>query len=331
MLDIQETSLIKFKKDSAVAMQQMKKFCDTDKFILDCRFKAYQRIKQAIKKNKNNEIVFNWSKLPRLLMVNTKLNKETINHKKDFMVYGLSFAPHFVSGFNTCNGLSLGCAKVCLMFTGMGQEFMVNSKGDHTVAIARIIRTILYFKYRNHFIKKLINEIVLLKKRSIKENKELAIRFNVFSEIKFESLKDLKEIIGVCKKLKIQCYDYVKDINRIVKNPNKSIYHLTYSLSENNFLFVPTAFNNDCNVAVVTNVPTNKLKNKKYKFKFPTSLTINGIKKDVIDGDSHDGRFLDKKDCWILLRGKGQKIKKDKTNFAIPIFNNGIISNTINI
>ena len=266
MLDIQETSLIKFKKDSSFALQRMKRFCDSDKFILDCRFKAYQRIEQAIKKNKNNEIVFNWSKLPKLLMVNTKLNKETINHEK-----------------------------VCLMFTGMGQEFMINSKGDHTVAIARIIRTILYFKYRKHFIKKLINEIVLLKKKSIQENKGLAIRFNVFSEIKFESLKDLNEIIEVCKKLKIQCYDYVKDINRIVKNPNKSMYHLTYSLSENNFLFVPTAFNNDCNVAVVTNVPTNKLKNKKYKFKFPTSLTINGIKKDVIDGDSHDGRFLDKK------------------------------------
>ena len=34
-----------------------------------------------------------------------------------------------------------------------------------------------------------------------------------------------------------------------------------------------------------------------------------------------------------VQKGKyeGQKIKKDKTNFAVPIFNNGIVLNTINI
>lgn len=58
-----------------------------------------------------------------------------------------------------------------------------------------------------------------------------------------------------------------KDINRIVENPLGSKYHMTFSLSENNALFIPTALKHGASIAVVTDIPTNKTKDRKaYKF-----------------------------------------------------------------
>ena len=53
-------------------------------------------------------------KLPKLIGQNTKISKDVANSDKDLEIFGLSLAPHFISGFNTCNGLSMGCAQACL-------------------------------------------------------------------------------------------------------------------------------------------------------------------------------------------------------------------------
>ena len=97
---------------------------------------------------------------------------------------------------------------------------------------------------------------------------------------------------------------------------------MTFSLSENNALFIPTALKHGANIAVVTDIPTNKTKDKKaYKHAIPSKLTIEGITLATIDGDSHDARFLDeKKNAFVVLRGKGQEIRKDKTNFMRKVF-----------
>jgi len=201
------------------------------------------------------------------------------------------------------------------MFTGMGQKFMIAIDGEHKVAIARIIRTILWFKYRDQFKAKLLREIELKQKLLAKKNISMAFRPNVFSEVKFEKL--FPELFDLCKSLNIQVYDYVKDINRIVENPYKDFYSMTFSLSENNALFIPTALKHGSNIAIVTDIPTNKAKDKKsYLYSVPETITVDGITLDTVDGDSHDARFLDnKKNCFVVLRGKGQEIRKDTTNF----------------
>ena len=314
-MQVNQNDFNTYKDQSRQALLAMKEHCNTDTFISDCKRIAYEKIEQAL--DSNGQLI--WSKLPKLIGQNTKISKDIANLDNDLEIFGLSLAPHFISGFNTCNGLSMGCAQACLMFTGMGQKFMIATDGEHKVAIARIIRTILWFKYRDQFKAKLLREIELKQKLLAKKNINMAFRPNVFSEVKFEKL--FPELFELCKNLNIQVYDYVKDINRIVENPYKDFYSMTFSLSENNSLFIPTALKHGSNIAIVTDIPTNKAKDKKsYLYSVPDTITVDGITLDTVDGDSHDARFLDnKKNCFVVLRGKGQEIRKDTTNFMRKI------------
>lgn len=312
---VKDKSLNTYKEQSKKALKAMKEHCESDQFILDCRRIAYEKINNAL--DKNGKLV--WSRLPKLIGQNTKISKEVTNQENDLEIWGLSLAPHWISGFNTCNGLSLGCAEACLMFTGMGQKFMVAVDGEHKVAIARIIRTILWFKYRDQFKARLLKEIENKANSLQAKNINMAFRPNVFSEQKFEKL--FTELFDLCKELNIQVYDYVKDIKRIVENPYKDFYNMTFSLSENNALFIPTALKHGSNIAVVTDIPTNKAKDKKsYLYSVPSKLTIEGIELDTTDGDINDARYLDPKNCFVILRGKGQTIKSDTTNFMRKVF-----------
>ena len=153
------------------------------------------------------------------------------------------------------------------------------------------------------------------------KNIELGFRPNVFSEVKFEKL--FPELFTFCEN-RIPIYDYVKDIKRVKDNPFSSFYNMTFSLSENNALFIPTALKHGCNIAVVTDIPTTKRKDnkKQYLHAVPKILTINGVTLECIDGDKNDARFLDTKNKYVILRGKGQTIKNDKTSFMLKIFDN---------
>ena len=306
-----------YKDKSREALKAMRDYCNTDTFINDCKRIAHEKIRKALDNNGN----LIWSKLPKLIGQNTKISKDVANLDNDLEIFGLSLAPHYISGFNTCSGLSLGCGEACLMFTGMGQKFMIATDGEHKVAIARIIRTILWFKYRDQFKAKLLREIELKQRLLAKKDISMAFRPNVFSEVKFEKL--FPELFDLCKRLNIQVYDYVKDINRIVENPYKDFYSMTFSLSENNSLFIPTALKHGSNIAVVTDIPTNKARDRKsYLHSVPDTITVHGITLDTVDGDMHDARFLDnKKNCFVVLRGKGQEIRKDKTGFMYKVHN----------
>tara|TARA_R110000744_G_scaffold122124_1_gene227052 strand:- start:513 stop:1475 length:963 start_codon:yes stop_codon:yes gene_type:complete len=307
-----------YKSDTRTAMADMRSHCESDDFIKACRTKAHAVIAAATKAD--GTLI--WSKLPKLIGQNTKISKDVSHTETDLEIWGLSLAPHWISGFNTCNGLSNGCAHSCLMFTGMGQKFMIAADGDHKVAIARIVRTILWFKFRDQFKLRLLREIELKAKSLAAKDIAMAFRPNVFSEVKFEKL--FPALFDTCQRLNIQCYDYVKDINRIVDNPYRGKYHMTYSLSENNALFIPLALQHGASIAVVTDIPTNKTKNRKaYKHNPPSHLTIAGITLHTVDGDQHDARFLDVKQlAFVVLRGKGQEIKKDETSFMQRIFTN---------
>ena len=86
-------------------------------------------------------------------------------------------------------------------------------------------------------------------------------------------------------------------------------------------MFIPTALKHGSNIAVVTDIPTTKAKDKKsYLHSVPSKLTIEGIELDTTDGDINDARYLDPKNCFVILRGKGQTIKSDTTNFMRKVF-----------
>ena len=189
-INTNDTELKEYNSKTKNAMQEMKSFCDGDDFIIDCRKKAHLKVNRAIVNGK-----IHWNRLPKLINSNTKMKKDIDGI--DLEIFGLSLAPHFISGFNTCNGLSLGCAKSCLMFTGHGSKFMVDCNGDHNVAIARIIRTILWFKHREEFKTRLLHELKLKYNNLKSKGIQLAFRPNVFSEIKFEI--HFPELFNFCK------------------------------------------------------------------------------------------------------------------------------------
>ncbi len=247
----------------------------------------------------NKDGTLNWSKLPKLLSSNPKLEKSS---KYEVLTKGLALAPSFISEYNTCNFASIGCGLGCLNFSGHGQEHMLHN-GKHNVLIARIIRTILYYEYREQFLKQLHKEIKAFSNyvhnKNIKDNTQLicGIRLNVLSDILWEKI----DITLFNKNHTVTFYDYTKNPNRNVSHiPN---YSLTFSRNEMNDLYCEQAFNNNMNVAIVFDI--------KKGYTIPKTFR----NKNVLDGDLHDARFLDSKNHYVGLRQKG--FKKDTTGFII--------------
>jgi hypothetical protein len=100
----------------------------------------------------------------------------------------------------------------------------------------------------------------------------------------------------------VQFYDYSKHTNR--KNI-PSNYHLTFSRSESNDSKVADMFAQGFNVAIVFDTPKGQ------------ALPATYLGREVIDGDEHDLRFLDKQGVWVGLRGKGAAKKGEHNGFVI--------------
>ena len=205
-----------------IANNYLKNHFNNDSFILYHRKLAYEQIKKAL--DKNNNLI--WSRLPKLLTKNAKLEK---GNKYEYYNIGLQLSPSYISGYNTCPNASIECGMSCLNFTGHGSKHMLNKNNIHMVLKARIIRTILFFEYRKQFKNRLIQEINLHKNKVNKlNNVKLCIRLNVLSDIKHEKInKDIFEMFN-----DIQFYDYSKILNRNIKHLKN--YHLTISRNELN-------------------------------------------------------------------------------------------------
>jgi hypothetical protein len=211
----------------------------------------------------------------------------------------LYLSPYKVSGYQTCAHASPGCAAACLNTAGMGVYTNVQE--------ARIRKTKFFFENRTDFLRQISWEIHCAQKLAAKKGQKLVIRLNGTSDLPWEKLSSLiQDFPGV------QFYDYTKDYRKMKEflagklPPN---YHLTFSLSEINLEKALDIFRLGGNVAVVYNS-----KAKKKDRKFPSHW--NGH--EVIDGDQHDLRFLDRKNVIVGLWAKG-KARKDTSQFAIMV------------
>lgn len=275
-----------------IANNYLKNHFNNDSFILYHRKLAYEQIKKAL--NKDNNLI--WGNLPKLLTKNAKLEK---GNKYEYYNIGLQLAPSYISGFNTCPNASIECGMSCLNFTGHGAKHMLNKNNIHMVLKARIIRTILFFEYREQFKNRLIQEINLHKNKVNKlDNVKLCIRLNVLSDIKHEKIN--KDILNMFND--IQFYDYTKILNRNIKHMGN--YHLTIS-------------RNEINKDVIKDIPNNKayVFNIKRNDKLPKYYE----NKKVIDGDLHDLRFLDNKNVIVGLRYKGNNKALKDNKFVINL------------
>jgi len=208
---------------------------------------------------------------------NTKLNKNNVP------TYGLSLAPHILSGYNVCPKATKDCSDSCLGKIAGKSRFT-------SVQQARIRKTRLLAIEPEVFISQLLHELWLCSKKH--GLYDWAFRSNVISDINWSLL--VPEIYTFT----VNNYDYTKRMD-IFKNKHEDL-HITFSYSGYNLSECLDVLDQGGNVAVVC---TNKEQILKWgKFSFPNDSRLF----DVVDGDVHDQRYLDPAKSIVLLKPKGK-------------------------
>ena len=218
--------------------------------------------------------------------------------KLGYITKGLHFAPANLSGFEVCRWRSKGCTMACLNTAGRGQMKPIQD--------SRIAKTKLFFEKQFDFLAKLTKEVASSVKSAIKKEMEAVFRFNLTSDIAWESVFfDEEKPQNIFDKFpETQFYDYTKSFQRMAQFINRnpqfpSNYHLTFSRSEHNESLCDMVLQMGGNVAVV--------------FRGQLPKTWKGF--EVINGDENDLRFLDKSGVVVGLIEKGLA-KKDETGFV---------------
>lgn len=272
--------------------KQLRKMFDSDQLIIMCRIEARARIAKALKPNGK----LDWSKLPKLVTVNPKLEK--MDDGDPYMTAGVQLAPSWSSGYNTCANAN-GCANVCLFGAGHGQRHMIHD-GKHIVWIARIIRTILFYEYRDQFMAQLVKEMQAFKRKAKRKGYKTAFRPNVISDIDWVKLGPAIFDQGIDK-----IYDYAKVLKRI--NQHSDSYHITLSRQETTSdSLVFDTVSSGVNVAVVFSTKKGQ----------PLPATYLGL--PVLDGDLTDNRFNDPAGHIVGLRVK-KTGKVDQSGFVVQV------------
>lgn len=186
-----------------------------------------------------------------------------------------------------------GCMDSCLVTSGMAGVFK-------NINEARQRKTDLFRQDRGTFMFQLCQDIDTFVQFCLKEGRLPAVRLNGTSDIQWE-LYPIGEYRNIFEKYPgVQFYDYTKLPHRPLTIDN---YHLTFSYSgEVDYQpFIDRALSREMNMAVVFDeVP------KEYK----------GIR--VINGDTHDLRFLDESGVIVGLKAKG-KAKHETNNFVVRV------------
>ena len=185
------------------------------------------------------------------------------------------------------------CKSACLNTAGLGGVYPSIQK-------ARQRKTDLFLNDRDEFMRQLVHDVEKFIRACDRKEKLPAIRLNGTSDIQWEKIdiegQNIFEMFP-----NVQFYDYTKIPTRKVDNiPN---YHLTWSYSEAN----------DKYAKMFDQVPNNKA--VVFRTKDLPSM-FKGL--EVIDGDTHDMRFLDKPNSVVGLKAKGQA-KKDYSGFVIDV------------
>ena len=247
-----------------------------------------------------------WSKLPSLLSTNPKVEKGI---DFDYLTNIFHGAPSFASLYNSCASASLGCGLNCLNESGHGQKHMMH-ENVHSVHVARVTRTMLWFRFRDQFKVKMQREIRALVRKAKRMNLVPVVRPNGTTDFNFESL--WPELFT--NNEDVTFYDYTKNANRDVSHiPN---YSLSFSVSETNLDTAKSELQRGLNVVMVLRLKRNE----------PKPDTVLGY--PTINGDIHDLRFIDDNTSphVVCLFAKGHAYK-DTTGFVYDL---GTVNATYN-
>ena len=221
-----------------------------------------------------------------------------------YLSTGIHLAAASASGHNVCASASAGCIKVCLTFSGHGQFT--------STQLARITKTQWFFDDRTGFMNDAVVETLAFIRRCFTLGFTPAIRLNLTSDVRWEYIpvtvagQWFRNIFDAFPE--VQFYDYTKHQNRKRDGFQwPANYHLTFSRSENVSLDkCIEIIDSGTNVAVVFNVPMGQ----------PLPETFMG--RPVLDGRTHDLRFLDPIGHWVGLSALG-KANVDTSGFVVAV------------
>lgn len=191
--------------------------------------------------------------------------KTVKGEKKGYLTGILYLAPADESGvMNTCANSSPGCRAACLYTAGRAEVFpRINE--------ARKSRTYFLHYYREEFLEMLRKDIDATIRKAKREGMIPVFRLNGTSDLPWLGRMFAAEFP------KVQFYDYTKHPRPWERTlPN---YHLTFSLSENNYVEAIKCLAHGINVAVVFDTKRGR----------PLPKEWHGYK--VVDGDETDLRF----------------------------------------
>ena len=265
---------------------------------------------------------------------NPKIMKGT---EQGYLTSILHLAPANLSGYNVCPSASEGCRSACLNTAGRGGMIKVGET-TNTIQQSRIRKTQYFFENRSAFLTQLAKEIRSAIRLAESHNLIPVFRLNGTSDIRWENYGIIEQFPNHT------FYDYTKLPNRRNLPSN---YHLTFSRSESNEHYVPMAFDNGMNVAVVFRKDGPKVKriytlaeqlankekrermnanrdpNRPKKPYTPSKVDLSWVPstyygKNVFHGDNSDLRFLDPKNSVVALLAKGEA-KYDVSGFIVDI------------
>lgn len=233
--------------------------------------------------------------LSYLGMVNNSTKHEKA-YKYDELVYTLYLAPAKMSGYEVCPMRTKECTQLCLNESGRNK---MDTK-ENKINQSRIKKTKLFFEDRQFFMRWLIEELSIAKKRAENGGLHFSVRLNNTSDLSPESFyldsdgtkKNILELFP-----ETQFYDYTKVPKRVELVKKYKNYDVTFSYSGNNLQDCISMLNNNVRVAIVFKEVPDKFWGRK-----------------VINGDMYDMRYRDDRDVIVGLKFKRVRNKLVDTN-----------------
>lgn len=219
-----------------------------------------------------------------------------------YLTAGLTLMPAQTATRKNLCPMAQGCLKSCLVYSGQGEEHLKRKDGRQWALDSRALKSIYYENDLEGFLKQLDKELLAHKRKSERLGLKPVARLNVSTDI-------LWDRHGVFDRHEdIMFYTYTKIPTNIPTHKNS---HVTFSRDETNEHLLPSMIENGVNVSVV----------------FEKHLPKEYLGYEVIDGVSHDLRFLDKKGVVVGLVAKGSKAKSDglRSGFIVRQSNSNVL------
>lgn len=259
-------------------------------------------------------------------------NAKTIKGDDVYQTAIMYLAPHNAAygdlrGTVCPMAVTAGCANGCLYRAG-------RAAFTPSINPARVAKTKRYLADRSAFMAELVRDIAAFVRHCRKQGVKPAVRLNGTSDIQWEVAHPCVRDMGTRRAPnpvlfanvfeafpEVQFYDYTK----VYKRVNRALpanYALTLSYSAANATYadsvIDAALETGANVAIVyrTKALRDQFIAEGAHYLGRVGFGMRAMKREVIDGDKTDMRFLDPQGVIVGLYAKGPA-KRDTTGFVI--------------